>query len=111
MSFEIPFARFKKKNDWIQNQQEFCPKDLGIANVDSTCYYYDIFDDPSVPYVDFKTRTKPIPRSKSACNQDERLYYSKYALLPDDIKAIRSVCYPKYQDTLSNDDIPMTDDR
>ena len=34
-------------------QQELCAKDLGIANVDSTCYYYDIFDDPSVPYVDF----------------------------------------------------------
>jgi hypothetical protein len=50
---KIPHVYFNKKNDWIMKQQEFCAKDLGIANVDSTCYYYDIFDDPSVPYVDF----------------------------------------------------------
>ena len=52
--YKKPMEDFSfNKNEWIQDKQEYCSADVGIRDVDSTCYYYDIFDHPAVPYMDF----------------------------------------------------------
>lgn len=52
ISLTYPLVTFKEKNDWIKDQLE-CDSDIGMEEVDSTCYYFDIFDDSSIDYVDF----------------------------------------------------------
>ena len=47
---DFPFS--KKISDWV-DKKKYCSTDLEIRDVDSTCYYYHIFDNPkAVPYLD-----------------------------------------------------------
>jgi hypothetical protein len=63
---DFPF----NESDWVLGQEEYCSIDLEIRDVDSTCYYYDIFDNTKVvPYLDFLTLSKQIPRRNSSCDQ------------------------------------------
>jgi hypothetical protein len=76
--------------------------------VDSTCFYYDIYDKPAALYLDLKTLSKQVPRERSSCDQTQKLYFNLYEGLTKTEKTLRHVCYPKQNEVLSSQTVPQT---